>query len=62
MRWAGVAAMLLGLVVAACAVVVLLVRKNVVYLPPRVELALHLRHSAVRHAAAPRPATNDTAQ
>ena len=53
MRWAGVAAMVLGLVVVACAVVVVLVRRNLLYLPPRLEFALHLRHGAPRHAGTP---------
>ncbi len=54
LRWLGVAAMFLCLLVLGASVLALLVRRNVVRLPPKVETALHLRR-AQPHPVSPVP-------
>lgn len=55
-RWAGVAAMLLGLLLIAAGVAYLLGKRGVIQLPPRLAARLHLEQRPQEQPARPTPA------
>ena len=55
-RWAGVAAMVLAVLLLAAGVTALLARRGIVHLPPRIASKLHLLPHAAHPAPEPAPA------